>query len=161
VLHWVMANTRISQETRARMFAAWEGILGKVADGALVGKTLESAGFSREMLRAFLYDPERKKEWDTARELSADAFFDQAQEIANSCDADPKAARVRLQALMWLASKRNPRVYSEKAQLDINVRTLDLTPIISAANARLAASRVPMVIEGVSTRLSEELASLL
>lgn len=95
------------------------------------------------MLRAYLAStPNARKEWDEAREASADAFFDQVQDLASgNFEGDPKAARVQFQALTWLASRRNPRVYSEKTQIDLNVRSVDLTAIIADANRRLAAAQ--------------------
>lgn len=139
-----MANSRISEETRARIAAAWPDILNKVAAGELVGETITAAGFSREMIRAYLASvPGARQEWDDARMESADAFFDQAQAIASKPSKDPKAARVQLQALQWLAGKRNPRVYGDRAQLDVNVKHVDLTRVIEAAQARLAAARAP------------------
>lgn len=86
-------------------------------------------------------DPEAMRQFDLAREASADAFFDKAQAIADTADGDPKVARVRLQAWQWLAAKRNPRRYGERSTVDLNVRHVDLTAIIRDANARLAAAR--------------------
>lgn len=93
-------------------------------------------------------DVERIRQWDQAREQSADAYADQVAEIANKPGADSGIARVKIDALKWLASKRNPRAYSDKATLDVNVRTVDLTRIIQDANARLAAARTAHVVEG-------------
>lgn len=150
-----MNASRIGPELRARITAVWPDILSAVADGGVIGEILKGHGFSRDHLRVYLStEPEAKRQWDTARELSAESFFEQAQAIANSPGDDPKVARVRLQALMWMSAKRNPRLYSERAQLDVNVRTLDMTAIIQAANARLAAARPVAVIEGVATRCS-------
>jgi len=137
-------ETRISPETNARIARAWPEVLAAIADGAEVGKALTAAGISRDMIRAYWRDvPGSRVQWDQAREQSADAFFDQAHEIANNAGGDPNLARVRLDALKWLARVRNPRVYSDKSQVDVNVRTVDLTRIILDANARLAAARAP------------------
>jgi hypothetical protein len=54
---------------------------------------------------------------------------------------------VHVDTLKWACAKRNPRTYSEKAQLDVNVKTLDLTRIISEANARLANAPRGRVLE--------------
>jgi hypothetical protein len=66
---------------------------------------------------------------------------------------------MKVDTLKWAARIRNPRLYGDKAQLDVNVRTLDLTRIISDAQARLAASRI---IEGHVIRAAlPELESLM
>jgi hypothetical protein len=56
--------------------------------------------------------------------------------------------RVHVDTLKWAARIRNPRAYSDKSSIDVNVRTVDLTRIISEANARLAAREAGRVIEG-------------
>lgn len=150
-------NSRIGPELMAKVKADWPDICAAVAAGAQAGAEFERHGYSRWHVAAFLaQDVEAKAQWDRSREASADAFADQAQDIANNPGADSRSARVRLQALQWLASKRNPRVYSEKAQLDVNVRTVDLTKVIQDAQARLAASRTAQVVEGQVIRQALE-----
>lgn len=143
-----MPDTRISDATRARIAQAWPGILAALADGELVRDALEAAGVSRDMLRKFLSDSAAARaEWDSARERSADAFMDQALDVSNNRELDPAHARVRVDTLKWAARIRNPRLYGDKAQLDVNVRTIDLTRIIDAANQRLEAARAGRIIE--------------
>lgn len=144
-----MAETRISEETRERIRKAWPDVLAGLAAGELVRDVLARNGISSEMKRAFvLSEPGARESWDEAREASADALFDQALETANNGDLDPAHARVKVDTLKWAARIRNPRLYGDKAQLDVNVRTVDLTRIIQDANARLAAAREPRTIEG-------------
>ena len=61
---------------------------------------------------------------------------------------DAAHARNAIDTLKWAAKVRNPRTYSDKQQLDVNIKTVDLTKIINDANARLAASKAGRVIEG-------------
>ena len=126
---------------------------------------LRKAGFSHAMIRAYRdASPQARTEWDSAREESADALFDEAMAIARNKGApwldkdgkpvldkhdrpiiiapDAALARTHVDTLKWAARIRNPRLYGDKAQLDVNVRTIDLTRIIEAANARLASARV-------------------
>jgi hypothetical protein len=158
-----MAGQRISPETHAHITAVWPAILEGLASGKLVRDILRDAGITSDMKRAYiLTEPSAAKEWDEAREASADAFLDEAMDVArNTVDVipqgegkeplivriDPAHARNRIDTLKWAARIRNPRLYGDKAQLDVNVRTVDLTAIILAANARLAASRAPLAIE--------------
>ncbi|HEY5636269.1 MAG TPA: hypothetical protein VIS77_05155, partial [Burkholderiales bacterium] len=84
---------------------------------------------------------------------------DQALEAAHNTGLDPAHARMRVDTLKWAARIRNPRLYGDKAQLDVNVRTVDLTRIIEAANARLAAAqaaRAGHVVEGTLVRRALE-----
>lgn len=137
-----MANQRISPETSARIAAAWPTILGAFADGALVRDTLNELGFTRGMLRAYLANsPQARTEWDLAREESAHALMEDALEVAYNRKVDPAHSRVLVDTLKWAARIRNPKLYGDKAQLDVNVRTVDLTRIIQDANARLASSQ--------------------
>lgn len=146
MLHCSMAQSRISEETRARIRAAWPSILEGLARGDLVKDILARNQVSVEMKRAFiLTEPGAQAEWDEARESSADAFMDEALATANNAALDPAHARVKVDTLKWASRIRNPRLYGDKAQLDVNVRTVDLTKIISDANARLEAIRA---IEG-------------
>ena len=142
----MVQTSRLGEELKARIAAAWPAICDAVSEGAHVGDTFKRYGFTRGQCAAFQsYSPEGRADWEKAREASADSFFDQAQAIANSPGPDAKIARVKLQALQWLAGKRNPRAYGDRSVVDLNVRSVDLTRIISDANARLAAARV---IEG-------------
>ena len=149
-------NQRISEDTRARIANAWPEILDALANGELVKDTLAKLGISRDAMRAFKAgNPAACADWDLAREQSADALFEQALAKANDPRIDPAHARVRVDTLKWAARIRNPRLYGDKAQLDVNVRTVDLTRIIQDANARLAAARAPRVLEGTSARIED------
>ncbi len=140
-------TTRIGDEIR-RIIGAWPELLDALETGRPFGPVLDAHKLARGHLRVYrMENPERDKEWSIAREYGADAFADQINETANNKDIEPNHARVKIQALQWLAAKRNPRVYSDKTQMDVNVRTVDLTAIILAANARLAQARTPLTIE--------------
>lgn len=161
-------TTRISEQTRAQIRQSWPDILGRLAAGELVKDA--RAPFSEQEMRCYrTTEPQAQTEWDAARESSADAFMDEAMEIARTegkpilndkgevvigrdgkpliIAADAALARMRVDTLKWAARIRNPRLYGDKAQLDVNVRTVDLTRIISEANARLANGRAPRILE--------------
>ena len=146
-----MANQRISDETRAQVAKAWPLILEALAAGELVRDAIRP--FSADVIRQWrLETPGAKEQWDAAREESADAFMDDAMHAAYNRGLDPAHARVRIDTLKWAARIRNPRLYGDKAQLDVNVKTVDLTRIISEANQRLAAAQAArltgQVVEG-------------
>ena len=139
---------RISEGTRERIAKAWPELMDTLANGQLVHVALAAAGISRDQMRAYKAgNPQACKEWDMAREDSADAFMDDALATANNPALDPAHARVKVDTLKWAARIRNPRLYGDKAQLDVNVRTVDLTRIIQDANARLAAAQAGRIID--------------
>jgi leucyl aminopeptidase (aminopeptidase T) len=134
-------HNRISEETAQRIAAAWPAILDAIASGKQVNHTLEAAGISRGMVRAFISaDPERRVQWDDAREASADAFMDQAMQEAMATIPKDDAAhvRTRIDTLKWAARIRNPRAYAEKTQHEHTVKNYDMTQILKDANTRLA-----------------------
>lgn len=142
-------TTRISEETRTRIAVAWPQILRAIADGDLIKDVLGAAGISRHELNAYKSGNARLvAEWDAAREASADSFMDQALEeaLADKTQFEAAHVRTRIDTLKWAARIRNPRAYGEKQQLDVNVKTVDLTRIIEAANARVQAAQVARVI---------------
>ena len=143
--------TRISDETRARIAAAYPVLLDALAAGEVMDPYYKAAGVSADQVRVWRMEQgaagDREAQWQAARAQSADAYADRIVEIVYNPGADSGIARVRMDALRWLASKRNPAYYSDKAQLDVNVRTVDLTRIIEAANARLIASQAGRVLE--------------
>jgi hypothetical protein len=136
-----MAAGTISAETVARIEREWAGLLAKVAEGEPIGASIRAVGLSPDMVRIYRgMKPQRDVEWQRAREQSADAFADKVVDVVDG-NGDPADKRVKMDAYRWIAAKRNPKQYSDKAQLDINVKTVDLTRIIEAANARLASVR--------------------
>ena len=136
--------TRISPETSERIAAAWPDLLDQLAAGEVMAPHYKRHGVSADQVRVWRVagGPERAAEWDAAREQSADAYADQVADMVNNPGADSGIARAKLDALKWLASKRNPRSYSDRVDHNVTVRTIDLTRIIEAANARLASARV-------------------
>lgn len=161
---------RISDATRARITEVWPQILSRLADGEFIGPLLAQFGLKPDWLRAYRAEnPVAYKEWAAAREESGDAFAERALEMALNpvqvipqedgkeplvIKVDPAHARNAIDTLKWAARIRNPRAYSDKAQLDVNVRTVDLTRIIEEANARLAAGRAPRILEHEPARLA-------
>jgi hypothetical protein len=152
-----MAHDALSAELQARIAQAWPTILRRVAAGAIIGHELQAHGLTRESVRLFMLKaPEARKEWDAAKEDSANAFFDDAVEITYTA-RDGKLARAQADLLLRFAGMRNPRVYRESKQVDLNVRTVDLTRIIQDANNRLAAARAPALIDRATQAVLEEI----
>jgi hypothetical protein len=141
-----MADARIGAELAARVAAAWPDILDRISEGETIPGACAVHGLKRAHVRAWrVADPERLQEWNDARVASADAFADEALATARNTEVDAAYARVLVDTLKWAAAKRNPDHYADRSRHDINVKTLDLGPILARAEARLAAQRV---IEG-------------
>jgi hypothetical protein len=159
-------TTRISEDTRAAIKTAWPEILSALAAGELVRDVLARLNLKPEWLRAYrASEPGARQEWEDAREDSAHAFMEEAMTTARAptriiikegkedeqlliSRLDPAHARNLIDTLKWAARIRNPRLYSDKASIDVNVKTVDLTRIITDANARLAAAQVGRIIDG-------------
>ena len=140
----------ISPEVRAKIAAAWPDMLDRLARGDLVRDIVRDVGVLRQQVDGYkLTTPGAVAEWDTARESSADALWDEAMDNARA-NVDRNLAqhvRTRIDTLKWAARIRNPRLYGDKAQLDVNVKSVDLTKIIQDANARLAAAKQGRIID--------------
>lgn len=128
-----------------------------MADGHPINASITAAGFSPDMIRAYRRDnPAAAADWELARQQSADSYADEILATIDNPATDPQHARVRVDALKWLAAKRNPRVYSDRVDHNVNVRTVDLTRVIADARARVQARRARAVThEGESVRVPE------
>ena len=143
--------TRISAETAAKCAAAWPEALARIRDGELVAKVAEAYGLTRSMLWAYRAgSPELRAEWAEAMHDSADALFEDAIETARSPDVEPRRAQVICNMLTLAAEKRDPERYAQRSRHDVNVKSLDLTPILERAEARLQlAQAAGRVVEGI------------
>ena len=143
--------SRIGAEQAAKVAAVWPDVLSRLRVGELVSVVAESYDLSRGDLWAYRNaDPNLRGAWADAMLDSADALCEIALETASNTDIDAKRAQVMCNMLMLVAEKRNPERYAQRSRHDINVKTLDLTPILQRAEARLAlAQAAGQVIEGV------------
>lgn len=133
-------------------------MLDRIAAGELIYRVTADNGFTRSNVRAYLATtPTAQAEWDNARQESADAFFDKAIEIAYNPAIDAAHARTQIDTFKWASATRNPREYNPKQQIDLNVRTIDVTQTLIAAQSRLEASRalLPAII-GQAVRIDDQ-----
>src|SRR5574340_1499351 len=104
----------ISEDTKQKVARAWSDLIVTVAEGGLIGEACAKHGLSRHDVRHYrLQNAEAERQWQLAREQSADEYADRVAEIANSSGFDAARARVQIDAYRWLAAKRNPRVYND------------------------------------------------
>lgn len=150
--------TQISKETFARVHAVWTDILSRVAGGERYSVILTGYQLTYDQMRGYRDSaPELREQWQTARKDSADFFLDEIIGITNNSDANPVLARVKLDAFTRLIEKLNPERYAPRTRADINVRHVDLTAIIAAAQARVSAHNARLVGSGrTSTVIDSE-----
>lgn len=82
--------------------------------------------------------PEFARMLEEAEPARAQALAEQTIDIVDT-DPDPKAARNRMHARQWLASKLNRQKYGEKVEV-AHTHTLDMGAILAEAEARLVTS---------------------
>jgi hypothetical protein len=148
----------VSPETRAAIERVWPEILDAVATCEL---TLEGAALKlakvgvRSVQRYARETPGARKELDDAlldgAELSVARIPQMVMEMP-----DARRARVLAEYLWKIAASRDPQRFGQSARMQLDVRTVDLTRIIQDANARLAASRPPALIEHATGELVPE-----
>jgi hypothetical protein len=106
--------------------AAGTAICDAVQAGMTWAQMLALDGMPDERtLRRWLADPaleDFRREYIQAREASASAIEQQIiAEAAAAFDKDSAAvARVRVDALKWIAAKRAPKVYGDKQQIELS-----------------------------------------
>lgn len=149
-------TTRLSLATIARIETAWPQILDAIARGDRLDDGITKPhGLSLDQVRTYRRSrPERVREWEDALEDSAHALVGKAQQEIEKPLRDQAAvgaARIRAEFYLKLAAKRLPRVYSEKAQIDVNVKHIDLTDAINKAQARIAAWRPVITVMANTT----------
>jgi len=132
----------------------WPAMLEELAEGGIISKMVSRYDTTVHKLRAYrALNPKANAEWEAAWTASADALYDRVLTIVEQLEEqsdgmsvkDVKAARVQIQALYWLAGKRNPRVYGDHKTLDVNMSMLDMTAIIHEATARRDKARNEML----------------
>jgi hypothetical protein len=153
-------TTRISKETHAKVEAVWPDILNGLAAGESPREVYAKFGLTYDMMRGYRDNVEGARvAWQTARKDSAQALVDKALQLvadlmSNNSDVDPARARVALDSFRFFIERLDPESFAPRTKADINVRHVDLTAIIAAAQKRVA-MRDARLIGGSSTIDSE------
>jgi hypothetical protein len=146
---------------RARVAAAWPDLIERIAAGEEVRHAIAAVGLKRDAVRSYrALEPDADEQWKAARQDYAQSLFDEVMQIARSRSKDQIEAtdkRELLNHLRWSLQKLDPKNYSDKAQLDINVKSMDLTRIIEAANARILARVTPNIAVLAPTRAQAQI----
>ncbi len=122
-----------------------DGILPRIVMGEALSKILEDAGMpSYTAVAEWLHeDATLAEKYARARQDAGDYFADEIrEEIKTVVDSESAAAaRVRIDALKWLAGKRKPKVYGDSSKVEIDakvqVEIKDHTPSIADKLSKL------------------------
>ena len=148
--------TRISDATREKCAGAWHDILADLVAGATIARATGRHELNGNALWAYrASDAALLAAWREAMRASADEMRDEHLDTIRNQNLDPAHARTRAAGLQWQAEKRDPDSYAPRTHGTLDVRTLDLRPIMAAAEARLAASRRGLVVEAEVLPLSD------
>ena len=105
-------------------------VIAEIAEGLSGAEARKKHGLGNgKFFDVLREDEELRDAYARARESKGEACIDRIEEIelalANG-KIDPSAARVLIDAEKWKASKYYPRMYGDKAELNMNVRSFSL-----------------------------------
>ncbi|MCC6695228.1 MAG: hypothetical protein IT365_06330 [Candidatus Hydrogenedentes bacterium] len=139
----------VGAEVRAKIAAVWPEILDAVAECRL---TLEQAAAQiagvgiRSVQRYARSTPGAREQLDDALTDGAELMVARIPSLILDT-ADARRARVLAEFAWKIAASRDPKRFGDRSRVTMEVRTLDLTRIVTAAAARLAAVQAGRVIE--------------
>lgn len=96
-------------------------ILDLFADGEPYREVAKKMGVSTRTLHKFLSIPENNIEYQSVLQESSDSYASKAEEALLNSPSDKieiQRARELAQHYRWMASKRNPRKYGDKLDID-------------------------------------------
>jgi hypothetical protein len=96
-----------------------ELLFSRIETGESLTSIAADLTVSRSSLCAWLEEPERAHQYNRARIRAATALVEQCLEIADSVEGDAAAvmrARLRINCLMWIASKWDRRTFGAERQ---------------------------------------------
>jgi hypothetical protein len=114
-----------------------EDIIESIFNGLSGMDAIKKHGMGRQHFYKLLEKyPQLASNYARAEKASADMIVDDILAIADS-DVNPIKARNQIDARKWIASKRAPKKYGDR--LDVNIEhAIDLTQAIEAASKRIA-----------------------
>lgn len=132
--------------------AMWVDVIcTMVADGSTILDVSKVLGCSVSTVVArATCTPEAAERYARARDASSDALEAEIMAAARNVDrSNANAERVKIDALKWVAAKRAPKRFGERAQVDHTSSDGSMTPKAAAA---------PLDLSKLSTEALEELA---
>ena len=123
----------------------FDRICERIADGESLRTICAEDGMPRKasVMRWLAADAALSDQYARAREMQADALFDECLTIADDTSREPNDRRMSFDARKWMAGKLRPKVYGDKVAIggadDLPpVKTQDVTAADVIA-ARIAA----------------------
>lgn len=98
-----------------------DDILDMFRDGYTFRAVCSEFGVSSRTMNKFLSLPENKDQYYAVLQESADAYADKAEEVLLTAPSDKNElyrARELAQHYRWLASKRNPKRFGDRLEVD-------------------------------------------
>lgn len=94
----------------------------RIADGETVKDAAKAEGTTRATLWEWARDDAELGDWYArARSSSADAYDDEAMEVARGSTPETAAAdRILIDQLKWAAGKRRPKDYGDRQHLEVS-----------------------------------------
>lgn len=107
-------------------------ICERIANGESLKHITEEDGMpSRATVHSWLLNSAHKDfldKYEEAREMQADVYADEMDDIAKDTTIDVQRARLIIDTRKWTSSKLKPKKYGDK--LDIDARVEQVTPIL-------------------------------
>lgn len=96
-------------------------ICERIANGESLNKITADAHMpSRVTVHSWLLDDERKEflnKYESAREMQADVYADEMDDIAHDTQIDTQRARLIIDTRKWTSSKLKPKKYGDKLDM--------------------------------------------
>ena len=92
---------------------------------------------SRVSVHAWLIkDPSFLNKYEHARELQADVYADEMDEIAHDESIDTQRARLIIDTRKWTSSKLKPKKYGDKIDMTSKDEKIQVIPLLDIAKLR-------------------------
>lgn len=111
-----------------------------VANGSTIRQVAEALGCDiATVVRRATVDEDAAQRYARARDASSDALEAEIMEAARNVDrSNANAERVKIDALKWVAAKRAPKRFGERAQVDHTSSDGSMTPKAPAPGVDLS-----------------------
>ncbi len=125
--------------------------INEIAAGRTIREAAMIMGFKdpSKMHQWARSNPEFNEALNSARVFSCYIMEDMVLDVLNDPNFDPKKAQETLRIVQWMTAIRNPAVYSQRVDININ-QNVSIRSNIEASNAHLASilkDVTPKVIE--------------
>ena len=112
-------------------------VVADLSNGHGLAYSIKKHGLkATEFFKELAINPNLKAEYDLSRLIKADLMADELLTIADDDTLDVGRAYNMIQARKWVASKYNPKNYSERLEVNVN-KKVDISVALDDAKKRL------------------------